>query len=94
MITERKQAWGRAYIGICRIYSGTCPRYLAYRENEIEQLNEISQTTGIPVHNIRCNGCDSDEVFPFVWIVVTDSANVPRRRKSRGVFNVNDFPCQ
>lgn len=71
----------RELVGICGLYCGTCPDYLAYRENDVEQLHKISQETGIPVEEIRCDGCLSEGYSSLVSSVGTAFVNVPSRRK-------------
>ena len=43
----------RKLVGICGIYCGTCPIYLAHRENDVECLDEISKARGIPLDKIQ-----------------------------------------
>ena len=44
-------------VGICGIYCGTCPHYLAYRKNDTVQLEKMSQEKSAPIENLRCDGC-------------------------------------
>ena len=81
-------------VGICGLYCGTCPNYLAYRENDVEQLAKISQARGIPIEEIRCDGCLSDRVISFC---VECRHGFRQCAKEKGVtwcFECPDFPCQ
>ena len=50
-------------VAICGIYCGTCPSYLAWQENDIEQLERRAQRHGISIEEVHCNGCLSDKLF-------------------------------
>ena len=34
-------------IEICGLYCGTCPKYLAYRENDVDKLERIARASRI-----------------------------------------------
>ena len=79
-------------VGICGLYCGTCPNYLAYRKDDVEQLNRISQATGIPIENIRCDGCLSDKVMPYC--MECRFRQCAGEKKVTWCFQCHDFPCQ
>lgn len=80
-------------VGICGLYCGTCGIYLASRDNDAEQLSEISQGTGIPGDKIRCNGCLSDEVFPRCIECRHGFRQCAREKKVTWCFQCSEFPC-
>ena len=84
----------RELVGICGLYCGTCPDYLAYRENDVEQLHKISQETGIPVEEIRCDGCLSGKVFPLCIECRHSFRQCAVEKKVTWCFECHDFPCQ
>jgi hypothetical protein len=51
-------------VGICGIYCGTCPKYLAPRDRDTAYLEKTSKETGLPLEEIRCDGCLSANVYP------------------------------
>ena len=79
-------------VGICGIYCGTCPRYLAHRLNDTEEMEKIHHETGVPVDQIRCDGCLSDvRAAPCQDCDIRDCA------VSRGITHCAqcaEFPCQ
>jgi hypothetical protein len=81
-------------IGICGIYCGSCPKYLAPRIQDHAYLSTTARETGYSVEEIRCDGCLSDKVYP------TCSECSPGFRacsQAKGVtwcFQCADFPCQ
>jgi len=84
----------RQLVGICGLYCGTCPRYLAYRENDVQQLHGISQETGVPIEEIRCDGCLSDKVFPICMECRHGFRQCAREKDVTWCFECRDFPCQ
>lgn len=80
-------------VGICGLYCGTCPNYLAYRENDIEQLERISQARGIAIEEIRCDGCLSDNVFPLCVDCRHGFRQCAADKMVTRCFQCHDFPC-
>ena len=81
-------------VGICGLYCGTCPNYLACRENDAEQLERISQKYGIPAEEIRCDGCLSDRVMSFCKECPHGFRQCTSQHKVTWCFECSDFPCQ
>jgi hypothetical protein len=81
-------------VGICGLYCGTCPIYLAQRENDIKQLNEISQVRSIPLDKIRCDGCLSDRVFSLCIECSHGFRQCAREKQVTWCFQCNEFPCR
>jgi len=94
MADKRPNQDVRQLVGICGLYCGTCPRYLAYQEDNVEQLNEISRETGVPMEDIRCDGCLSDKVFPTCLECRHGFRQCARERNVTWCFDCPDFPCQ
>lgn len=89
---ERKEA--TKLVGICGLYCGTCPNYLAYHENDSEQLQKISQAMGIPIDEIHCDGCLSDKVMPNCVECRHGFRTCARDKKVTWCFQCPEFPCQ
>ncbi|HEY31720.1 MAG TPA: DUF3795 domain-containing protein [Dehalococcoidia bacterium] len=84
----------RKLVGICGLYCGTCQNYLAYQENDVEQLEKISQSTNIPMEEIRCDGCLSDKLFPLCVDCRHGFRRCAGDKKVTWCFQCPDFPCQ
>ncbi len=80
--------------GICGLYCGTCPNYLASRKNDSEQLEKISQKTGIPVEEVRCDGCLSDNVFAPCVDCKHGFRRCAEEKEVTWCFQCHDFPCR
>ena len=52
-MTENK----RHLVGICGLYCGTCPYYLAFRNTDTDTINRLSQSQEMPAEEVRCDGC-------------------------------------
>jgi len=80
-------------VGICGIYCGTCPKYLAPRDRDTAFLEKTSRESGLPLEKIRCDGCLSDNVYPSC----RDCRHGFRRcAEEHGVtwcFQCLEFPC-
>lgn len=81
-------------VGICGLYCGTCPNYLAYRENDTEQLEKISREKGLPVEDIRCDGCLSGHVFPSCVVCRHGFRKCALEKGVTWCFQCHDFPCR
>ena len=84
----------RKLVGICGLYCGTCPVYLAPRKNDTKQLEEMSQARGIPIKDIRCDGCLSDNLFPPCVECRHGFRQCAGEKKVTWCFECSDFPCQ
>ncbi len=51
-------------VGICGLYCGTCPKYLAFQGQDLNELQKMAISAKVPVEDIRCDGCLSDNVYP------------------------------
>ncbi len=80
--------------GICGIYCGTCPSYLAVRENDREQMEKISRETGIPVDEVRCDGCLSDHPIAHCQECRHGFRRCAREKHVTWCFECADFPCE
>ncbi|MGD8229421.1 MAG: DUF3795 domain-containing protein [Desulfobacteraceae bacterium] len=81
-------------VGICGIYCGTCPRYLAKRLNDAEEVENIYNETGVPVEQIGCDGCLSDTVFPTCKACKHGFRECAAEKGVTWCFQCEDFPCQ
>ena len=84
----------RNMVGICGLYCGTCPMYLAYRENDVKQMEQVSQASGIPLEKIRCDGCHSDNLYPSCVDCRHGFRTCAVEKKVTWCFECDDFPCQ
>jgi hypothetical protein len=80
-------------IGICGICCGTCPKYLAPRDNDIEYLQRASRESGFPIEEIRCDGCLSDNVFATCRDCRHGFRRCAAEKKVTWCFQCPEFPC-
>ncbi len=81
-------------VGPCGLYCGTCAHYIAPRENDVELLNIICGVTGIPVEEIRCDGCLSDRLSPLCRVCGRGFRQCAEEKNVTWCFQCPDFPCQ
>lgn len=81
-------------VGICGLYCGTCPIYLAHRKNDIDQLRKISEETGVPVEKVYCDGCLSANVFSRCEDCRHGFRQCATENKVTWCFECPNFPCK
>jgi len=81
-------------VGICGIYCGTCPYYLAGRENDQEQLARLSQLEGVPIEDLHCDGCLSDRLAPHCVGCRAGFRGCADQKQVTWCFQCPDFPCR
>ena len=81
-------------VGICGIYCGTCPSYLAYRKNDTVMLEEMSQERGQSVEEMRCEGCLSNKVAADCVDCHPGFRRCAAEKQVTHCFTCDDFPCK
>ena len=84
----------RQLVGICGLYCGTCPKYLAYHERDEEELEKMSRKDGVPVGDIRCDGCLSDRVYGRCIDCRHGFRRCAEEKKVTWCFQCPEFPCK
>ena len=90
----RKSADMKSIVGICGLYCGTCPIYLAHRKNDIDQLRKLSEETGVPIEKIYCDGCLSSNVFSRCADCRHGFRQCAIENKVTWCFQCPHFPCK
>jgi hypothetical protein len=81
-------------VGICGIYCGTCPSYLASRENDAAELERRSKEMGYTIEELHCDGCHSDKVMPSCIECRPGFRKCASEHGVTWCFECADFPCQ
>jgi hypothetical protein len=87
-----KDAW--KLVGICGIYCGTCPSYLAQQENDIDELEKRARERNFTIEEVRCDGCHSDNLMPPCVECRHGFRQCAREHGVTWCFECPDFPCQ
>jgi len=85
---------GRELAGICGIYCGTCPRYLAYQHQDLEELQKIAKEDNVPVQKVRCDGCLSNHVYGSCIDCRHGFRRCSQEENVTWCFECPNFPCQ
>ncbi len=80
-------------VGICGLYCGSCPSYIADRENDIEELENRARELDITVEDARCRGCHSDRVMVHCVECRNGFRQCAREQGVTWCFECGDFPC-
>jgi hypothetical protein len=81
-------------VGICGIFCGTCPYYLAHRKGDHTEMEKLSRESGLPVEEICCDGCLSDRLFLPCKECKYGFRQCAREHGVTWCFQCKDFPCQ
>ena len=81
-------------VGICGLYCGTCPSYLAYRKKDIEYMEKRSQEEGCSLDELRCDGCLSDNVSVHCKDCRHGFRACAADKQENWCFECDEFPCQ
>jgi hypothetical protein len=84
----------RHLVGICGIYCGSCPKYLAPREGDQAMVERICRESGLGTEEIRCDGCLSDRVFPSCRDCKPGFRRCATEHGVTWCFECSDFPCR
>ncbi len=80
--------------GICGLYCGTCPNYLAEREGDTAQIAAIARANDMDISKVGCDGCLSERVMPFCVECKNGFRKCAREKKVTWCFECADFPCE
>ena len=81
-------------IGICGIYCGDCPSYLAPRLNDAAELEARAQRDGVTLDEASCDGCHSDNLTPGCAVCGPGFRQCAAEHGLTWCFECPDFPCQ
>lgn len=81
-------------VGTCGLYCGTCPHHLAPIKNDAEQLETISRERDVPVEEIRCDGCHSENVFGPCKPCPYGIRECAAAKGLKWCFDCDEFPCE
>jgi hypothetical protein len=75
----------------CGLYCGVCGILIADRENNQKFKERLSQVYNVPVEELTCSGCLSDNVFKYCKVCPIKSCTA--EKKYQGCHQCGDFPC-
>jgi hypothetical protein len=82
----------RDLLAPCGLYCGVCAVYIATRDDNEKFKKRLTTVYDVPVEQIQCKGCLSDDVFVYCTICQIKSCV-----KSKGYdacHQCEDFPCE
>ncbi|MBM4236907.1 MAG: DUF3795 domain-containing protein, partial [Euryarchaeota archaeon] len=82
-LTGRRE--GMRLAGYCGLYCGNCDVFRAWEERDAEFLKSEAEEDHIPVEEVKCEGCKSDEVM--YWC---RKCEIKRCASEKGI----DFCCE
>jgi hypothetical protein len=82
----------RELLAPCGLFCGVCAIYMADRDENVKFKERLSPVYGVPVEDLHCRGCMSDEVFGYCLVCPIKSCAAEKGLE--GCFQCGDFPCQ
>ncbi|MCB2228111.1 MAG: DUF3795 domain-containing protein [Desulfarculaceae bacterium] len=79
--------------GICGLYCGDCPHYLAHRVGDEAQMRALSRAGGRPAEELACDGCLSERVAPECQECKHGFRGCSASHGVTWCFQCEDFPC-
>ena len=79
--------------GICGIFCGTCPHYLAPRLDDRARLEEMARDQGRGVEEEVCQGCLSDRVADSCRDCAAGFRDCAAQKGVTWCFQCGEFPC-
>jgi hypothetical protein len=80
--------------GICGIYCGNCPAYLAPRQGDEGELAGLAQENNMTSQEVGCNGCLSDRLMPECRECRHGFRACAKEHDVTWCFECQEFPCQ
>lgn len=82
----------KALAAPCGLYCGVCGVYIATRDNNQKFKEKLTTVYGVPVEEIHCMGCLSDNTWFFCK--QCDIKSCCQEKGYEGCHQCNDFPCK
>lgn len=79
--------------GICGIYCGDCPSYLAPRQGDSARLEEMARDQGREVEEVVCQGCLSNRVAAACRGCAAGFRDCAAEKGVTWCFQCAEFPC-
>ena len=80
------------WLAPCGLYCGVCGIRIASEENNTSLKQKLSKAYNLPVEEIHCEGCFSEDVFIFCRTCAIKSCAISK--KLTGCHECGDFPCE
>jgi len=80
-------------VGICGLYCGSCPSYLAHRNNDVATQEKMSRALGRPAEDLRCDGCLSGRVSVHCKECTPGFRRCASEHGVTYCFECTEFPC-
>lgn len=80
--------------GICGIYCGNCPAFLAPRQGDEAEMAGLAQANNMAPHEVGCDGCLSDRLMPECQECRHGFRACAKKHAVTWCHECSEFPCQ
>lgn len=84
----------RNLLGICGLYCGDCPNYLAPRQGDFATLEALAAEKGVSPEDLPCDGCLSGQVSGECRVCGHGFRDCAQEHGVTWCLECGDFPCQ
>ena len=85
-------AVNKDYLAPCGLYCGVCSIMIADRDNNVKFKERLTQIYGLPIEEIHCKGCLSDDRISFCQ--KCHIRDCTEKKGYEGCYQCADFPCE
>jgi len=76
----------------CGLYCGVCGILIADRDNNLKFKERLTTVYNLPVEEIQCQGCRSNQVFTYCKACFIKDCTT--QKGYEGCHQCKDFPCE
>ena len=76
----------------CGLYCGVCAVYIATRDDNLKFKERLTGVYNLPLEQIYCKGCLSDDVIVFCKVCAIKKCT--KERGYEGCHQCDDWPCE
>ena len=80
--------------GICGLYCGNCPAYLAPRQNDEAETARLARANHMAPREVGCDGCLSGRLMPECRECGHGFRACARKHEATWCHECREFPCQ
>jgi len=82
----------KSLLSPCGLYCGVCAVYMATRDDNLKFKERLTKVYNIPLEEVHCGGCLSDDVILFCNICKIKTC--VQSKGYEGCHQCDDWPCE
>lgn len=82
----------KEFLSPCGLYCGVCAVMIAHRDNNVKFKEKLTGVYGIPLEEIKCQGCLSDE--RIIFCQQCHIRDCTEKKGYEGCHMCDEWPCE